>query len=86
MVVKREPLLDLRRPFEHLRDEEHEAEEHGQERVRQRGSERSLAGRLDAACHGPGAGQQDEGVEDPDAQVQVRLRLQKEIGTLRSGG
>src|SRR4030095_3691079 len=39
-----------------------------------------LTGRLDAACHGPGAGQENEGIEDPDTQVQVRLRLQKEVG------
>ena len=76
---EREPLLDLPHPLEHLRDEEHEAEEDRQERIRQCRPVRARAGRLDAARHGPGAHQQNEGVEDPDAQVEVRLGLQKQF-------
>src|SRR5262249_19683393 len=51
-----------------------------QEGVRQRGSERAFAGRLDTARHRPRAREEDEGVEGPDTQVQVRLGLQEATG------
>src|SRR5678815_5963863 len=77
-----EPHLDLSGPLEHLRNEEHEAEEHGEESIRQRGPEGPITGRLDASCHGPRTHQQNEGVEDPDAEVQLRLRLQVELSLI----
>ena len=79
-AVKAVAQLDLPDPLEHLETQEHQAEERGEQGVAERRLVGAGPGRLDAARHRPRAEQQNEGVENSDAQVQLRLGVQKSLG------